>query len=75
MKHLILSATVLILLAACTSQQTRDALHALPYNIAKEACRGASNCTFKDTSDSTAPPKPAHWYEDGYGRDERVQRR
>ncbi len=66
-----------LLVTACTQQQTRDSLHRFPYDFAKSACKGSSSCevTEPDKPRGGAEPAPDHWYEDGYGRDERAPRR
>ena len=76
MKTLISALFIIALVSGCTTQQARDTLEYLPYGVAKGACKGSSNCTFTDSDNGKAAPKetPRHWYEDGYGRDGRIQR-
>lgn len=63
-----------VLLAGCTQQQANDTLERFPYGLAKGACKSSSKCTFEQEPSSRggAEPAPGHWYEDGYGRDERA---
>ena len=76
MKIMMSAFFALALAAGCTKQQAQDTLEYLPYGIAKGACKGSSKCTFTDSDNGKTGAKatPSHWYEDGYGRDERVHR-
>ncbi|MBI1179517.1 MAG: hypothetical protein GC201_03100 [Alphaproteobacteria bacterium] len=58
------------LLAACTSHQSARSWQRLPYDVAQGICATSSHCTGMD-SGMGGPREPPHWYEDGYGRDER----
>lgn len=76
MKMMISMIVLATLAAGCTKQQAQDTLEYLPYGLAKGACQGSSNCTLtrhKDSGDNSKTA-PDQWYEDGYGRDERLNR-